>query len=589
MMKPGYLEEFKRLLQYMRGRYIRYWIGILGVASLSSAFGVVMAFVFKNMLDAAQLGDIELLWRSGIMTVIAVIGINLLTPIFYIMMSYSVDNAKAKAYLDLYGKLMRLPMAYFEKHHSGDIISRVSFDIDDATAAFSGYFLDGISTVLIGVANSIALFALDIRFGLITLFMGILSMLLNRRFAPIFRTLNNKKNAARRDWTVKLMDVLAGMSTIRLFGLQDKMHSEYCQTSDAAARATINRGNAHSNLETGNALMGHITSVLVIITGTFLVLRGSATFGTVVAVTQLLSGVHELFTQAGGFFALTQRSLASASRLYEVLDAAEEPTVNASYDPVTPLTSENTALSIQNVYFSYDSGNPILFDISLEVPRGAMIAIVGPSGGGKSTLIKLLLGYYPLTSGNISILGESMNDTPLAELREKMAYVSQESYLFQGTIYDNIAFGNPDATKEDIIKAAKQANAYDFIQEQPQGFNTFVGERGSHLSGGQRQRIAIARAFVKDAPILLLDEATASLDSQNEAAVQAAITRLMENRTTLVIAHRLSTIENADSIVVIDDGRMVEQGNQKALLAKNGIYTHLHDIQYKQQELQQVL
>jgi ABC-type multidrug transport system fused ATPase/permease subunit len=411
-------------------------------------------------------------------------------------------------------------------------------------------------------------------------------MLLNRRFAPIFRELNNKKNAARRDWTVKLLDVLAGMATIRLFGLHDKMHDEYCQTSDASARATINRGNAHSNLETGNAVMGHITFVLVIITGTFLVLQGNATFGTVVAVTQLLSGVHELFTQAGGFFALTQRSLASALRLYEVLDAPEEPAVNTSYHPVTPFASQDAAVSVRNACFSYDMDNPILSDISLEVPRGAMVAIVGPSGGGKSTLIKLILGYYPLTSGSISILGASMNDIPLAQLRKRIAYVSQESYLFQGTIYDNIAFGNPDATKEDIIKAVKQANAYDFIQEQPQGFNTPVGERGSHLSGGQRQRVAIARAFIKDAPILLLDEATASLDSQNEAAVQAAITRLMQNRTTLVIAHRLSTIENADNIVVIDGGHIVEQGNHQALLVRNGTYANLHHIQFQQQEFQ---
>lgn len=583
MKKPGYIAEFKRLLKYMKGRYIRYWVGIVGVASMSSAFSVVVAFVFKNMLDAAQLGDIKLLWRSGIMTLVAVVGINLLTPIFYIMMSFSVDNAKVKTYLVLYEKLMRLPMAYYEKHHSGDIISRVSFDVGDATAAFSGYFLDGISTVLTGVANGVALFVLDVRFGIIAFVMGFFAMLLNRRFAPIFRILNNKKNAARHDWTIKLLDVLAGMSAIRLFGLQDKMRSEYCQASEASAQATINRGNAHSNLETGNAVMGQITFSLVIIIGIFLVQQGRATFGTVVAVTQLLSGVHELFTQAGGFFALTQRSLASAARLYEILDAQEEPKVNTPIHPLPSLSSYETAISVSNAYFSYENGNPILTDVSFDVPRGAMVAIVGPSGGGKSTVMKLILGYYPLTKGNISILGGSMSDTPLALLREKVAYVSQESYLFQGTIYDNIAFGNLSATEEDIIRAAKLANAYDFILEQPEGFNTQVGERGSHLSGGQRQRIAIARAFVKNAPILLLDEATASLDSQNEAAVQAAITRLMENRTTLVIAHRLSTIENADNIIVIDHGCVVEQGSHSELLAREGVYAHLYNMNFQQQ------
>ena len=252
-------------------------------------------------------------------------------------------------------------------------------------------------------------------------------------------------------------------------------------------------------------------------------------------------------------------------------------------------------IEIKNLTFSYHPVNagknskgheefndsaPILNDVSLSVEEGQIAALVGPSGGGKSTIIKLLMGLYPVGDNRITVMGKSINLYPLSELRDLMAYVPQDAYLFDGTIEENIRFGKSGATQNDVIAAAKAANAHGFISEQADGYNTHVGERGSRLSGGQRQRIAIARALLKDAPILLLDEATSALDSESEQQVQEALNILMEGRTTIAVAHRLSTIESANVIYVIEKGHIVEQGAHSDLISKEGLYKSLYALQF---------
>ena len=578
MFKMGYVKEFKRLFGFMRGQSVPYWVGLIFTAAITSVSGVVVAFVSRDMLDAAQTGDMNLLLRGGLLMLGCLVLVGLISPIFSILLNVSVDRATSNTYLWVYRKLMRLPMRYYEKQHSGDIINRVSFDVRDATRAFSGYFLELVTTLFGGIFSIAALFVLDFRFGIIVCAIGMISLFLNKRFAPRFRTLNTAKNNAQRDWGVKLVDVLAGISTIRLFRLREAMSHDYREQSQASAQAVINRSKAHAALAATDNAMGGLSMTLVIIVGSYFVLQEMTTFGTIIAVTQLMNGVHLMFTQVGGFVALTQRSLASAERLFEVCDVPEEPEINTARDfalNMPAAVASHAMISIRNAHFRYQPEEPAVEGIDLDVPQGATVALVGPSGGGKSTLIKLLLGLYPLDSGEIIIGNKSMNRIEIAALRDQLAYVPQESYLFAGSIYDNICYGAPNATKEDVEKAAKLANAYEFILEQPQGFNTHVGERCIRLSGGQRQRIAIARAFIKNAPILLLDEATASLDSQNEKAVQEAINRLMEGRTVLVVAHRLSTIMDADMIVVVSDGKIAEMGRHDELFDKGGIYREL--------------
>jgi ATP-binding cassette subfamily B protein len=300
----------------------------------------------------------------------------------------------------------------------------------------------------------------------------------------------------------------------------------------------------------------------------------------------------------GDFVTQVQRALAGASRVFELLDwPVEQGKVVQPQKSVTWSEQNERMITIRDLFFSYeeddaeDSGEDVkvLRGISMSAERGQVLALVGPSGGGKSTIVKLLLGFYPVRDGQIAIDGKLIEAYPLPQLRSMTAYVPQDAYLFDGTIEENIRYGKPDASREQIVAAAQAANAHDFIVEQPHGYDTRVGERGAKLSGGQRQRIAIARALIKDAPVLLLDEATSALDSESEQQVQDALGVLMEGRTTIAVAHRLSTVENADTIVVIDDGRVVQEGRHEELVGRDNLYTRLYELQFGPGEAEAVV
>jgi ATP-binding cassette, subfamily B, bacterial len=300
-------------------------------------------------------------------------------------------------------------------------------------------------------------------------------------------------------------------------------------------------------------------------------------FGTMLAVINLLNGVVFMFTSLGNFIAQIQGSLGGANRVFELLDEPVEP------ERYVLKKTEDTAamVELQDIGFSYNGTDRVLDGVSLSIGKGQMAALVGPSGGGKSTVLKMLLGYYPPQEGNIVVNAKSIGQYSLTELRDMMAYVPQDAYLFDGTVEENIWYGRPKATREEVIAAAEAANAHGFITELPEGYATKVGERGTRLSGGQKQRIAIARALLKNAPILLLDEATSALDSESEQLVQDALNRLMQGRTTIAVAHRLSTIRHADVIYVIEGGEVVEKGNHTELAEGEGLYNRLYELQFK--------
>jgi ABC-type multidrug transport system fused ATPase/permease subunit len=299
------------------------------------------------------------------------------------------------------------------------------------------------------------------------------------------------------------------------------------------------------------------------------------------------SGLAGFFFQnIGQFLTNLQESLAAAARIFELLDLPVETRAALQTTLVLFNTPTRDMIAFNKVGFSYKNGDAeqaktVLADLDLCAESGKVTALVGPSGGGKSTILKLILGFYPEQAGEICLNGVPARQIPLEQLRAMTAYVPQESFLFSGTIEENILMGRPEASTDDVILAARSAHAHEFILEQPEGYQTRVGERGANLSGGQRQRIAIARALLKDVPILLLDEATSSLDSESEQEVQKALNNLMRGRTTLVIAHRLSTIEHADKICVVSEGRVVEEGKHRSLLEKKGLYTQLYEMQFQ--------
>jgi ATP-binding cassette subfamily B protein len=306
-----------------------------------------------------------------------------------------------------------------------------------------------------------------------------------------------------------------------------------------------------------------------------MMVNGQCSVGSLLALVMLMGKVTSLFNQLGSFVTQFQISMAGAARVFEILDILPEPERYIGSE----VKKANGLISMEEGTFRYAEGILAIDRISFHVPQGSVAAIVGPSGSGKSTVMKLLLGYYPLDSGSIFVNGKPMGNYTLTELRDMMAYVPQDAYLFDGTIEDNIRYGRIEATYEEIVSAAIAANLHEFIINQPAQYKTMVGERGLYLSGGQKQRIAIARALLKNAPILLLDEATSALDSESEQLVQEAVQTLMKGRTILMVAHRLSTIEHADVIYVMEKGKIAEWGNHQELLATKGLYNHLYKMQ----------
>ena len=380
----------------------------------------------------------------------------------------------------------------------------------------------------------------------------------------------------------RLKDMLQGMPIIRAFNLEQCFAEQYAAANAATRQQGMQMVQKQLINSTGNKLFGSSTFMGLLAFASYLMLQGEISPGDVVATVQLSNAISNPIYALGDLWANVQNALGAADRVFQVLDEPVEQLTAAASEEVRQATiPEDVHVSLHQVSFSYATGQPVLQDVNLQVASGQVVAFVGPSGGGKSTLFKLLLGFYEADFGECRLWGRPLAHFGLDGLREQIAFVPQDSYLFTGTIYQNIAYGREGASREDIIAAARAANAHDFVSQLAAGYETQVGERGAQLSGGQRQRIAIARALLKDAPLLLLDEATSSLDSESEQLVQEALVRLMQGRTTLVIAHRLSTIEAADSIHVVAAGRVVESGTHQELLQLDGLYRQLYEVQLK--------
>jgi len=328
-----------------------------------------------------------------------------------------------------------------------------------------------------------------------------------------------------------------------------------------------------------------VSFVGIIAIGGWMAVQGQLSWGALIATIQMASGITWMFFEMGSFVTRLQASLAGADRIFEILDMpleqwGEGKAGATGHGPQKVQKGHVTAIEFCDVRFSYNRDNRVLNGFNLAIHQDQVVALVGSSGSGKSTLLKLLLGFYDTDGGEITVFGKSIREYTLEQLRRLIAYVPQDNYLFSGTIRENIAYGKEGASHQEIEEAAKGAFAHDFIMDLPAGYDTQVGERGAHLSGGQRQRIAIARAFLKNSPILLLDEATSSLDSESEQQVQKALERLMKGRTTLVVAHRLSTVQNADIILVLEDGSICEQGDHESLMTLGGSYAKLYGMQF---------
>ena len=569
------IRQLMRLMSYMNKRIWLYGGSITGMAiTFAVCLHLVTAYKFQTLFDAAASGNKELVKGTALEIVISVLIACVLCPIFSYGIFFCIQKTVAGIRLKIYKQIEDLPMSYFDKNHSGEIISCLNSDLNALEDVyFWPIFMTALS-IIMGLGSAVIMFFMSWETAVFTLLIGVVTSIVNSMFARPIRKAGDSIQHYAAVVSQYLVDLLSGFYIIKMFGIGKILEERYDKKNRELAKNTVKYGRLNAALEGSNYLLNYTTYLGVIVFGAVLIANNRLSVGTAIACTQLFGGISFMFGQLGGFVSQIQRSLAGASRVFKLLDEQVE-----TLGDVYSLPTEDM-IAFKNVVFSYDDYKRVLDGVSFSLSCGQTAAFVGTSGSGKSTVLKLLLGFYPRESGYINVGGEPIDKYSLEQLRDLISYVPQDAYLFQGTIEDNIKMGNERASREEVISAAKGANAHDFIMELPEGYDTLVGERGTRLSGGQRQRIAIARAIIKNAPILLLDEATSALDSKSEELVQEALKELMKNRTTIVIAHRLSTIENADIIFVLDEGKITEQGKHRELMEKGGLYNNLYEMQF---------
>lgn len=478
----------------------------------------------------------------------------------------------------VYAKVMRLPMGFFSEERKGDIIARMSGDVGEVENSITSSLDMLIKSPIMIILYFITLIATSWK---LTLFTVLVLPAMGWLMGKVGRKLKRQSLEAQGKWSdtmSQLEETLGGLRIIKAFIAEDRMINRFMRCSnelrDAVNKVAMRQALAHPMSE----FLGTILIVSVLWFGGALILghNSSLTAPTFIFYMVILySVINPLkdFAKAGYNI---PKGLASMERVDKILKA--ENNIKEIPNP-KPLTGMNDRIEFKDISFSYDGKREVLKHVNLTVPKGKTVALVGQSGSGKSTLVDLLPRYHDVQGGDITIDGTSIKDVRIADLRSLIGNVNQEAILFNDTFFNNIAFGVENATMEQVIEAAKIANAHDFIMEKPEGYNTNIGDRGGKLSGGQRQRVSIARAILKNPPILILDEATSALDTESERLVQEALERLMKTRTTIAIAHRLSTIKNADEICVLYEGEIVERGRHEELLELDGYYKRLNDMQ----------
>lgn len=478
---------------------------------------------------------------------------------------------------DLFGRMQALPLRFFDQHAHGDLMSRLTNDMENISNVLATSFSQLISSIFGLVGVLILIFMLNVSLAVVSLVVMPLTYVITRAIARRTRRGFRQVQQALGALNGIIEETITGERTVKAFVREETVTAQFSQVNQHLRGVALRARVLTSFMGPLMNMVNNLGLAIVACTGGVLAVQGMATVGEIAAFINYAGRLGRPLNQIAQLFSTIQSALAGAERVFEIMDQIPEQDA----PDAKPLTHVRGEVEFDHVSFAYEPGVPVLKDVCLHARPGEMIALVGPTGAGKTTIANLLTRFYDVDEGAIRIDGQDIRALKMDDLREKLGLVLQDTFLFSGTVMDNIRYGRLDASDEEVIAAAQLANADPFIRRLPHGYHTLLSERGSNLSQGQRQLIAIARAVLADPEILILDEATSNVDTRTEKHLQEALMRLMKGRTSFVIAHRLSTIRDADQVLVIHEGRIIERGTHASLLAQQGFYYRLYQSQFK--------
>lgn len=572
---------YLRILSYIKP-YMHRLLFAMVCTIMAAAGNLYIPWIIKDMIDEvlADKNGTMLNWIAA-----SIIAIFIVRGLFWYGQNYLMSYVGQSVIIDIraavFKKLQRLSVSFYDKNKTGTIMSYVTNDVNALQSAMVENTIEMITEGFILIGSVVAMIYLDWRLTLFTVCTFPVVLWFMEFFGKKIRKTGGRIQECTADITSVLQESVASARVIKSFVREDYEVDRFDVENKANFRANMKNAQLMATLTPVVELVAAIGVTMIIWYGGNNVINGTITAGSLVAFLTYAVNISNPIKRLTRVIGNIQKALAAAQRVFMIIDMPEE--IAESRD-AKQLPEVSGKVEFQNVSFAYNDKGNVITDLSFSVKPGEVIAIVGPSGAGKSTIANLLPRFYDVNKGDIKIDGHSVREVTLDSLREQVGIVPQETMLFNGSVYNNILYGRLDATKEEIEAAAKAANAHDFIMQLTDGYETKLGDRGVNLSGGQRQRIAIARAILKNPRILILDEATSALDTESERVVQEALDRLMVGRTSFVIAHRLSTVKNADKILVLEKGILVESGTHDELLALDGLYAHLYKIQYRNKE-----
>lgn len=582
--KKNVMPALKRTMRYIRKYYVLLVLSVI-TAAVSALLMLYIPILVGDTIDCiVGTGDVGFERIAALLTRLAAVAAAAAAAQWVLSMinnkmTYGVVHDVRN---DAFAKIQMLPMSYLDSHPTGETVSRVIADVDQfADGLLMGFtqFFTGIVTI---IGTLVFMLRINAKIALLVIVLTPLSLFAAKFISEHTYSMFKKQSETRAEQTALTDEMISGIKVMQAYSREKQTLEKFDEINDRLEKCSLKAIFYSSLTNPVTRFVNNMVYAVVALAGAFSVISpaGTAAAFTVGRLASLLSYANQYtkpFNEISGVVTELQNALACAARIFELIDEEPQTPDKTGADDIAEIKGN---VGFNDVYFSYSPEKPLIRDFSLDVGAGRRIAIVGPTGCGKTTLINLIMRFYDVNSGSITVDGTDSRDIPRRVLRGNIGMVLQETWLKSGTIRDNIVMGRPDASDEEIIAAAKAAHSYGFIRRLPDGFDTVIGEDGGSLSQGQKQLLCITRVMLCRPPMLILDEATSSIDTRTEIRIQEAFSRLMEGRTSFVVAHRLSTIREADDIIVMRDGNIVETGRHDELLAKNGFYASLYNSQF---------